>query len=391
MSKPSPLRFLSKPAAFLAAAGRDVARKVKWPKWLRLRLLDRYIIGKFLGTYVFAIILILAITVMFDVNEKLDSFLKAPLKATIFDYFLNFLPYFANQFSPLFTFIAVIFFTSKLAGNSEIIAMMASGMSFKRLMRPYMISAAVIAIATYILAAYIIPPANIERINYTNTYVKNKRVDYGVNIQLQVDKGKIAYMSRYDNKSRTGYKFSLETFRDKKLVSRLTANTIKYDTLHRWQVCDYMIRSLEGDREVITRGNRMDTIIAMEPRDFLISKTDHETMSTPQLEEYISRQKERGVANIKTFEIEYHRRFAMTAAAFILTIIGMSLSSRKVKGGMGVNIGIGLVLSFSYILFMTVTSTFAVSGLASPMIAMWIPNIIYAVIAIIVWHRASVR
>ena len=368
-----------------------VSHKVRWPESLRILILDRYIIKKFLGTYIFAIILILAITIMFDINEKLDSFLKAPLKATIFDYFLNFLPYFANQFSPLFTFIAVIFFTSKLAGNSEIIAMMASGVSFKRLMRPYMISAAVIALATYILAAYIIPPANVERINYTNTYVKNKKVDYGVNIQLQVNKGEIAYMSRYDNKSRTGYKFSLETFKDKKLVSRLTANTIKYDTLYRWQVRDYMIRSLEGDREVITLGNRLDTIIAMEPRDFLISQTDHETLSTPRLSEYISRQKERGVANIKTFEIEYHRRFAMTAAAFILTVIGMSLSSRKVKGGMGVNIGIGLVLSFSYILFMTVTSTFAVTGLASPMLAMWIPNIVYAVIAIIVWRRASIK
>ena len=391
MSKLTVKDMFSSFIAIPAKIKKVVSHKVRWPESLRILILDRYIIKKFLGTYIFAIILILAITIMFDINEKLDSFLKAPLKATIFDYFLNFLPYFANQFSPLFTFIAVIFFTSKLAGNSEIIAMMASGVSFKRLMRPYMISAAVIALATYILAAYIIPPANVERINYTNTYEKNKKVDYGVNIQLQVNKGEIAYMSRYDNKSRTGYKFSLETFKDKKLVSRLTANTIKYDTLYRWQVRDYMIRSLEGDREVITLGNRLDTIIAMEPRDFLISQTDHETLSTPRLSEYISRQKERGVANIKTFEIEYHRRFAMTAAAFILTVIGMSLSSRKVKGGMGVNIGIGLVLSFSYILFMTVTSTFAVTGLASPMLAMWIPNIVYAVIAIIVWRRASIK
>lgn len=383
--------FIKKIQASIGRIWKAVSHKVRWPKKLRLLILDRYIIRKFLGTYIFAIILILAITVMFDVNEKLDSFLKAPLKATIFDYFLNFLPYFANQFSPLFTFIAVIFFTSKLAGNSEIIAMMASGVSFKRLMRPYMLSAAVIAAATYILSAYIIPPANVKLINYTNTYVKNKKVEYGVNIQLQVADGEIAYMSRYDNKSKTGYKFSLETFKDKKLVSRLTANTIKYDTLQRWQVRDYMIRSLEGDREVITRGNRLDTIIDMEPRDFLISQNDHETMSTPQLSEYIKRQKERGVANIKSFEIEYHRRFAMTAAAFILTVIGMSLSSRKVKGGMGVNIGIGLVLSFGYILFMTVTSTFAISGMAPPVLAMWIPNIVYTVIAVIVWRRASVR
>ena len=143
-----------------------------------IKLLDRYIIGKFLGTYIFAILLILAITIMFDVNEKLDAFLKAPLKATLVDYFLNFLPYFANQFSPLFTFIAVIFFTSKLADKSEIIAMLSSGMSFRRLLRPYMISAAVIAAGTYILSAYIIPPANVKRLAYENTYVKNKKVEY---------------------------------------------------------------------------------------------------------------------------------------------------------------------------------------------------------------------
>lgn len=352
-------------------------------------ILDKYIIKKFLGTYIFAIILILAITIMFDVNEKLDSFLKAPLKATIFDYYVNFLPYFANQFSPLFTFIAVIFFTSKLADNSEIIAMLSSGMSFRRLMRPYLFSATVIAVATYLLSAYVIPPANVKRIDYTNTYVKNKRVDYGVNIQLQVAPGEIAYMSRYDNTQKTGYQFSLESFRDKKIVSRLTAQSIKYDTLDRWRVMNYMIRNFEGDREVITSGSRLDTIIPIEPRDFLIAKNDHEMMTTPALSSYIDRQRDRGVANIKSFEIEYHRRFAMCAAAYILTVIGMSLSSRKVKGGMGLNIGIGLVLSFGYIVFMTVTSAFAVSGLTSPFVAMWIPNFLYIIIAIILYRRAS--
>lgn len=354
-----------------------------------LKILDWYIIRKFLGTYIFAIVLILAITIMFDVNEKLDAFLKAPLKETLFDYFLNFLPYFANQFSPLFTFIAVIFFTSKLADNSEIIAMLSAGVSFRRLLRPYLISAAVIAAATYTLSAYIIPPANVKRINYTNTYVKNKRVEYGINIQLQVAKGEIAYMSRYDATTRTGYKFSLDLFKDKKLISKLTAQTIRYDSLHNWQVRDYTIRNFKGDREEIKRGMKLDTVIPIEPRDFLISANDHETMTTPDLNDYINRQKSRGVANIKSFEIEYQRRFAMTAAAFILTVIGMSLSSRKVKGGMGVNIGIGLVLSFSYILFMTVTSTFAVSGYTSPAIAMWIPNFVYTIVAIVLYNKAS--
>lgn len=354
------------------------------------KLLDRYIIRKFLGTYVFAIVLLLAIVVMFDINEKLDSFIKAPLQATIVDYFLNFLPYFANQFSPLFTFIAVIFFTSKLAGNSEIIAMFSTGMSFRRLLRPYMVSATIIAALSFVLSAYIIPPANVKRINYTNTYVKNKRVDYGSNIMLMVAPGQIAYMNRYDNISRVGHRFSLESFdENKRLVSRLTATSIRWDTLYNWRVMDYTIRDFHQDRELIDKGRQLDTIIPFEPRDFLISVNDHEKMTSPELSDYIERQKQRGVGNIKSFEVERERRYAMTAAAFILTVIGVTLSVRKVKGGMGLNIGIGLVLSFSYILFMTITQTFALSGLTSPFVAMWIPNLIYILIAIILYRRAS--
>lgn len=353
------------------------------------KILDRYIIGKFLGTYVFSIILLLAIVVMFDINEKLDSFLKAPLHDTIFDYFVNFLPYFANQFSPLFTFIAVIFFTSKLAGNSEIIAMLSTGMSFRRLMRPYLVAAAVIAGFNYILSAYIIPPANVERINYTNKWVKNKSVDYGSNIMLMVAPGQIAYMSRYDALSKTGVRFSLESFdENKQLVSRLTAQTIKWDTLYLWKARDYVIRDFHDKKEAIRKGTQIDTMIPFEPRDFLIAVNDNEKMTTPDLKEYINRQQLRGVANIERFEVEYERRFAMTAAAFILTVIGMSLSSKKTKGGLGLNIGIGLVLSFSYILFMTITQTFALSGLTSAFVAMWIPNIIYAIIALILYMRA---
>ncbi len=353
------------------------------------KILDRYIIRKFLGTYVFAIVLLLAIVIMFDINEKLDSFVKAPLKSTIFDYFLNFLPYFANQFSPLFTFIAVIFFTSKLAGNSEIIAMLSTGMSFKRLMRPYLFSAAIIAAASFVLSAYIIPPANVKRINYTNTYVKNKRVDYGSNIMLMVAPGQIAYMNRYDNISKTGYRFMLESFEGKRLVSRLTANSVRWDTLYSWKLSDYVVRDFRDNREFIRKGYSLDTIIPFEPRDFLISEQDHEQMTSPELSRYIDRQKRRGVANIQSFEVEKQRRYAMTAAAFILTIIGLSLSARKVKGGMGLNIGIGLVLSFSYILFMTITQTFAISGLTSAFVAMWIPNFIYTIIAIALYRRAA--
>lgn len=354
------------------------------------KILDRYIIRKFLGTYIFAIILLLAIVIVFDINEKLDAFLKAPLRATVVDYFLNFLPYFANQFSPLFTFIAVIFFTSKLAGNSEFIAMFSTGMSFRRLMRPYLFSAAIIAALTFVLSAYVIPPANVKRIAYQNTYVKNKAVDYGVNVMLMVAPGQIAYMSSYENNTRTGRRFALDQFdSDKRLVSRLTASSVKWDTLYNWTLNDYTRREFTEGREIITRGRTRDTSIAFEPRDFLISEVDHEKMTSPELDAYIERQRNRGVANIKSFEVESHRRIAMTAAAFILTVIGMTLSVRKVKNGMGLNIGIGLALSFSYILFMTITQTFAISGMTSPMVAMWIPNILYIIIAVLLYRRTA--
>jgi lipopolysaccharide export system permease protein len=289
----------------------------------------------------------------------------------------------------LFTFISVIFFTSKLADHSEIIAMLSSGISFHRFAVPYLLSAALIAGTTFLLAAYVIPPANVKRIEYTNKWVKNKRVDYGSNIQLQIKPGVIMYMSHYDNTTKQGFKFSLDKFDDKLLKSRLTAQSVKYDTLYRWTINDYSIRDFHGMRETITKGTSKDTILGINPKDFLIANNDQEMLTLPELKTYINRQKERGVANIKNFEIELHKRYATIGTAFILTIIGMSLSSRKTRGGMGINLGIGLALSFSYILFSTVTSSFAVSGVTSPLVAMWIPNAIFALIAIALYKKAS--
>lgn len=354
-----------------------------------IKRFDWYIIKNFLGTYLFAILLLMAIVIMFDINEKLDAVLTAPLKDTVFQYFMNFLPFVMSQFSPLFTFISVIFFTSRLADRSEIIAMLSSGISFKRLLVPYMVSATVIAVSSYVLAAYVIPPATVQRIAYTNRWVNNKAVVYGDNIQLQVKDGVMAYMSRYDNISKSGYRFSLDEYDGKSLRSKLMAENIRYDSLGRWTLRNWTLRRFDGLKETMTTGSTLDTLLGIEPRDFLISKNDEQTLTTPQLKAYINRQHERGVANIKNFEIEYEKRFAMTAAAFILTIIGMSLSSRKVRGGMGMNIGIGLLLSFSYILFMTVTSTFCVSGYTSARVAMWIPNFLYMIIAIILYRRAA--
>ena len=357
----------------------------------RLQTIDLYILRKFLGTFFLATLLFLAIIAMFDVTEKLDAFLSAPLKETIFDYFLSFLPYFALQLTPLFVFISVIFFTSKMAGNSEIIAILASGISFRRLLKPYMIGAAIIAALTFVMSNYLIPPTNQRRIDYTNKYVKNKKVETNANIQLKISPDVVAYISRFEDRNKTGYRFSLYKFDGKALVSRTTAQSARYDTtrMYHWILSDYMIRDFDGMNETISRGRNLDTIIPFEPRDFMISANDQETLTTPQLTEYIEKQKMRGVANIKAFEIEREKRIASTAAAFILTLIGMSLSSRKVKGGMGLNIGIGLALSFSYILFSTVTSSFAISGATTPFIAMEIPHVVYLAIGIYLYYRAA--
>ena len=379
---------------FYLKAGREQLKKLKGnpfkKKWLKR--LDRYIIVKFLGTYFFAIALIISIAVVFDINENIDAFInnKAPLKAIIFDYYLNFIPYYTNLFSPLFVFIAVIFFTSKLAENSEIIAMFSTGMSFKRLMVPYMISAAIIALVTYVLSTEVIPTGSVTRLKFEQVYKNKKKTDYVRNIQLEVDTGVIAYMERYEDYNKTAYRFSLDKFEDHKLVSHLTARRITYDTtaVHRWIIKDYMIREMKGMRETITHGDRMDSIINMEPQDFLITRGQQETMTSPQLREYIDKQKQRGFANIKVFEVEYYRRIATSFAAFILTVIGLSLSSQKRKGGMGLHLGIGIALSFSYILFQTISSTFAINGNASPNLAVWIPNILYLFIAIYLYRKA---
>lgn len=359
-----------------------------------LKRLDYYIIAKFLGTYFFAIVLIISIAVVFDFNEKMDKFMQhdAPWSAIIFDYYANFVPYFANLFSPLFVFISVIFFTSKLAENSEIITMFASGVSFKRLLRPYMVSAAIITVLTLVLGAYIIPRGSVTRINFEDQYYKQRRTNTARNLQLQVDTGVIAYIERFEHSTKTGYRFSLDKFdKDKQLVSHLTARGIEYDTIQKgyhWIIKNYMIRDLNGMRETIVRGNSLDTVLYMTPNDFVILKNQQETFTSPQLRRFINSQKERGFANLQEFEIEYHKRIAMSFASFILTLIGVSLAARKAKNGMGLNLGIGLALSFSYILFQTISSTFAVNANVPPMLAVWIPNILYAFIALYLYHRA---
>ena len=372
-------------------------RSLQWLPQRRkpwLGRIDRYIIYKFLSTYIFLITIIVVIAVIFDYNEKIDKLTvsHAPMQKIIFDYYVNFIPYFANLFSPLFVFIAVIFFTSKLADNSEIIAMKSTGMSFRRLLRPYMVSAGIIALATFILGAYVIPQSNVSRVNFENRYIRKRGEITSVdNVQMQVDTGVVAYITHFDNITKSGYGFSLDKFENKKLVSHLTAQRIEYDTLSErrfsWTLRDYHIRTLQGMREKLESGNRLDTMLLMEPKDLFYVRNQQETMTVPQLKEFIGRQKLRGAAGVSTFEVEYHKRFATPFAAFILTLIGVSLSCEKRKGGMGASIGVGIALSFAYILFQTISATFAINAGWPVMISVWIPNIIFAIIAFVLFRR----
>ena len=360
-----------------------------------MKRIDRYIIAKFLGTYFFSIVLIISIGVVFDYNENIDRFTEsqAPWKAIIMQYYLNFIPYYANLFSALFVFISVIFFTTKLADRSEIIAMISAGISRRRLLMPYMISAAIIAGMTFYLGAEVIPRSSVKRLAFENTYKKRvKNPTYAEKVQLQVDTGVIAYMEHFDGMSKTGMHFSLDKFENKKLVSHLSANTAIYDTLsdvrYQWHLRDVTIRELRGMREKITNYNQIDSIIRMEPRDFLFIRNQQETMTNAELKDYIDKQRNRGSGNLSIFEVEYHKRFASPFAAFILSTIGMSLSSRKRKGGMGFSLGIGIALSATYILLQGISATFSTNAGMHPALAAWMPNILYTIIAIWLYKRA---
>lgn len=355
-----------------------------------LKRLDWYIIKKYLGTYIFSIILIISISIIFDLTEKIDNFFEndAPWQAIIFDYYLNFIPFFTNLFTPLFAFISVIFFTSKLANNSEIIAILAGGVSFNRLLRPYFISATLIGLFSFFLSGYIIPPSNKIRLAFEDQYISRFTSEVARNVQFEIEKGTIVYFERFEEKSKKGHHFSMEKFNGKTLVSRMTAENIEWDSLNHWTLNDYTIRTFNGMYEHIVQGNQIDSVIYMDPADFFVTAKNSSEMRNPELRRYLNKQKERGMGNVQAFEDEYYKRFAMPLSALILTLIGVSLSSRKVRGGMGLNIGIGIALSALYILFTTLSSSFAVNGSMSPLLAVWLPNILFLGVGLFLYYKA---
>jgi lipopolysaccharide export system permease protein len=359
---------------------------------MKIKLIDIYIIRKFLGTFFFCLVLILTIAVVFDFAEKIDNFMErhAPVKAIIFDYYMNFVPYFATLFAPMFVFISVIFFTSKMAVNTEIIAILNSGMSFRRMMWPYFLSSLVIAAFTFLLTNFVIPKANLTRMTFEDKYYRSSaRIVIEENIHRQVFKNILVFMGSYNPLSQRGTNFTIEKIDSGRLVSKLSAPTVIYDTtLHKWTALNYYLRVIHGNEESITYGSRIDTTLTIKPSDFSKDPGFVGTMTYRELDDYIKLLRLQGSDELKLFLIEKYKRFANPFAVFILTLIGVSLSSRKIRGGIGMNIGIGLILSFSYILFLQFASQFSLKGSLGPMLAMWIPNIIYSVIALVLYKLA---
>lgn len=347
---------------------------------------------KFLGTFFFSLILILCIVVIFDLSEKLEKFLErdAPVSAIVFDYYKNFIPYFANLFSSLFTFISVIFFTSKMAYDSEIIAILSTGISFRRLLVPYLFSAAVIAGLSFVLGAFIIPNANEERIEFEKRYVNKKYANTEQNIHRQIAPGTYIYMSSYSVASNVGYDFSIENFKGDTLIDKLTSSRVAWDKdSSRWVIHNWKLREIDGDSEKYTTGSRIDTVLPFAPSEFSENpKKIKEQLTYPELGEYIDRMRLRGSSNIVEFQIEKYKMLSNAFATFILTLIGVSISSRKIRGGMGLHLGLGIGLSFSYILFMQFSTVFATNGNMNPLLAVWLPNILFTVVGVFAYRLA---
>ncbi|KAF0130874.1 MAG: permease YjgP/YjgQ family protein [Bacteroidetes bacterium] len=356
-----------------------------------MKLIDWYIFKKFIGTFVYAISLLIIIVIIFDISENIEDFLKnnAPVKAILLDYYLNFIPYFINLFVYLFTFISVIFFTSKMAGDTEIIAILSSGISFWRMLRPYLFASLLLAFFSAYLGNFLIPKTNEQRREFKNTYMENLTKDRNRNIHLQIEKGVFVYVESYNSAQHVGYRFTLEKYLDQQLKYKLTGDRIERDKADSiWTIYSFVERYIDNQNEHIIKGAKKDTVLNLKTTDLYEIKEDFEVMNFWELRDHIANEQIKGNDNVVLYEVEMNKRLASPAAILILTFIGVALSSRKVRGGIGVHLGAGIAITFSYILFMQVSTVFATYGDLSPALAAWIPNIIFAIVGIYLVRKA---
>ncbi len=370
-----------------------------------LKLIDRYILKKFLGTFVFSITLILLIFIVFDIKDKVSAFVtnKIPIQEIITDYYLMFIPYYGNFFSPLFTFISVIFFTSKMANRTEFVAIFSSGTSFRRIIRPYLIGAFIIAGTSLVLNHFILPKATKIKIGFEDKWINKNYNSEANNLHIKIGPTTILYLESYDNKENKAIKVTIEEVLNNRQTYFLQAESMKWDKRKKqWKM-------LNGCERKITEQERLDTIqnqkpvfkqtntfftekfvkIDFKPSDMWRNESKVEVMSYFELKKYIIREKLKGANQVELFEVEQYRRTSFPFATFILTIIGVSIASRKVRGGVGLQIALGLLLSCVYIMLMYIFNTIATTGFAPPLLAVWIPNIIFSIVALYFYKTAQ--
>lgn len=357
------------------------------------KILDRYILGKFIGTYLFAIAMIVVVIVVFDYVEKIDDFTEthAPLSAVIFDYYFKFVPYFVNQFSALFTFIAVIFFTSKLAYQTEIVAMLSGGMSFRRLMWPYFLGATFITALSLVLSLWLIPISQRDCVAFEQKHIRKRTRDqYDRHIYRQIEPGTFAYIRGFSKNTSVASFFALEQYDGSSMVRSLESSDVRFDPeSKRWRSNRYVERTFDEEgNEIFTQHRNLDTIINLDVVELGRLNELLKTMNIVELNQFMAQQKAKGSDSLRQIEVEHHTRYSYPFGTFILTLIGVSLSSRKVRGGTGLHIGIGIALCFSYIMLTRVFEEFAKGGSMPTLLAVWVPNIIFLAIGIYLYRKA---
>jgi lipopolysaccharide export system permease protein len=356
-----------------------------------VKKLDRYIIRSFLGTFLYAIMLFTTVAVVIDLSEKIDDIIEkgVPWSKIVFEYYANFIPYIDALPTPLFIFISVIFFTSRMAARTEIVAMLASGISFYRILWPYFIAAFICASGLFTFNHFIVPQSNKKRLAFEYTYLNNKFKLFSKNLHMQVEKGRYIYMENYSNSDSTGYKFAYEVVRGGKLVFKLRADRIQWKgAIKKWQIKNYTIRRFDREGEFLKQGENLDTVLNFLPSDFEKRVSLKEEMNSIELIEHINLLKARGADQVTFFEIEYYRRTSDAVAVFILSLIGVSIASRKVRGGMGIHLVMGFLLSGAFIIFMQFSTTFSTNGNLPPILGVWIPNMVFSVLAGFMLWRA---
>jgi lipopolysaccharide export system permease protein len=365
-----------------------------------LKTIDRYILKKFLGTFIFSIALITCIVVVFDISEKIDNFIHASMHEIIFDHYLNFIPFITNKLAPLFTFISVIFFTSKMAARYETVAILSSGVKYTRFLRPYVIGAALIALSSLYLSHFVIPSANRKKQAFEDKYINNSYQTQERNIHRQLDKETKLYMESYHNREHRANRFTLEKVVNFQQKYFFSAEWMQWDSVKRtWMAHNFYERIVHEDpskqlaaeryHEEIKFGTDRELKLDFTPADMGRIESKVEIMTYPELKVFIAKEKEKGSSGIERFEVENYSRTAFPFATFILTIMGVCISSRNIRGGIGMHLAIGLLLAASYVLFLQVSSIFAVNGMLPPLVAVWVPNILYGGIAFYLYKSAQ--